>query len=211
MLNNNNSNDNDNNDNNDDDDDDDDDDNNNDLCYYCLFYLANQLISEGVIAIIGPRTSTAVKAMHSLCSKFHIPQISATATDPDFFYNRKRYGYLLRMSPSDLSMHFAMKNLIQHFKWTRIGILTSATVYGKTMNASQGFSSLLHNSFIAELQRGQSWDFGKHIKPRKVGGHVSVRRTSRTDSGGGVGESLNHAPGIGRHGQDAMVVSLCPC
>ena len=96
-----------------------------------LVYLANQLISEGVIAIIGPRTSTAVKAMHSLCSKFHIPQISATATDPDFYYNNKRYEYLLRMSPSDIDMNFAMGNLIEHFKWTRMGILTSATVYGK--------------------------------------------------------------------------------
>ena len=71
--------------------------------------------------------------MHSLCSKFHIPQISATATDPAFFYNQVRYRYLLRMSPSDLKMNNAMKDLIKHFKWERMGILTSATVYGKTL------------------------------------------------------------------------------
>jgi len=100
-------------------------------------YSANQLISEGVIAIIGPRTSTAVKAMHSLCSKFHIPQISASATDPEFFYNTQRYRYLLRMSPSDLKMSFAMTDLIKHFKWERMGILTSATVYD--MNALMEF------------------------------------------------------------------------
>lgn len=72
--------------------------------------------------------------MHSLCSKFHIPQISASATDPEFFYNKQRYKYLLRMSPSDLKMNFAMKDLIKHFKWERMGILTSATVYGKTLD-----------------------------------------------------------------------------
>jgi len=87
-----------------------------------------------VIAIIGPRTSTAVKAMHSLCAKFHIPQISASATDAEFFYNLKRYEYLLRMSPSDLRMNSAMKDLIKHFKWERMGILTSATVHGKTLH-----------------------------------------------------------------------------
>lgn len=96
-----------------------------------LFFLANQLISEGVIAIIGPETSTAVKATYSLCTKFNIPQISASATDPDFFYNWNRYKFLLRMSPTDTSMSFAMRDLIEHFKWKRMGILTSATDYGK--------------------------------------------------------------------------------
>lgn len=72
--------------------------------------------------------------MHSLCSKFHVPQISASATDPEFLYNSERYKYLLRMSPSDLKMSIAMVDLIKHFKWERMGILTSATVYGKTLD-----------------------------------------------------------------------------
>ncbi|KAL9979024.1 hypothetical protein ACROYT_G016616 [Oculina patagonica] len=110
-------------------------------------YSANQLLSEGVIAIIGPRTSTAVKAMHSLCSKFHIPQITATATDPDFFYNWMRYEYLMRMSPTDLRMSLALTSLIQHYKWERMGILTSATVYD--MNALMDFK---------ELATGKKWE-----------------------------------------------------
>lgn len=84
-----------------------------------------------MIAIIGPKTSTAVKAIYPLCAKFGIPLISASATDPDFFYRNKRYKYLLRMSPTDTDMSFAMKKLISHYKWTRMGILTSATDYGK--------------------------------------------------------------------------------
>ena len=93
--------------------------------------LVNQLINEGVIAIIGPKTSVAVKATHSLCSKLQIPQISATATDPDFFFNFRSYSYLLRMSPDDLKMSLAMKELIAHHKWKRMGILTASTLYGK--------------------------------------------------------------------------------
>ena len=101
--------------------------------FFLLFLVsANQLISEGVIAIIGPRTSTAVKAMYPLCSKFHIPQISASATDPDFFYKFNQYKFLLRMSPTDTRQSLAMRDLIAHFKWERMGILTSATDYGKT-------------------------------------------------------------------------------
>ena len=73
--------------------------------------------------------------MHSLCSKFHIPQISASATDPEFYFNTNRYKYLLRMSPSDVNMHQAMKDLIKHFKWERMGILTSDMVYGETLIA----------------------------------------------------------------------------
>ena len=87
--------------------------------------------------------------MHSLCSKFHIPQISASARDPEFFYKRKRYKYLLRMSPSDLKMNQAMKDLIKHFKWEKMGILTSATVYGKTLHGFQ--PQLMENSYSLKL------------------------------------------------------------
>lgn len=100
--------------------------------FYTYFLcLVNQLINEGVIAIIGPKTSVAVKATYSLCSKLQIPQISASATDPEFFFNFRRYSYLLRMSPGDTQMNIAMKELIAHHKWKRMGILTASTLYGK--------------------------------------------------------------------------------
>lgn len=95
--------------------------------------LVNQLINEGVIAIIGPKTSVAVKATYSLCSKLQIPQISASATDPEFFFNR-RYSYLLRMSPDDIKMNYAMRELIAHHKWKRMGILTASTLYGEPLS-----------------------------------------------------------------------------
>ena len=104
-----------------------------DISFTCLIHLVNKLISEGVIAIVGPKTSVAVKATHSLCSKFHIPQISASATDRDFYYNSEHYNYLLRMSPDDIKMNFAMESLIKYYKWERMGILTSATLYGKAL------------------------------------------------------------------------------
>ena len=86
-----------------------------------------------MIAIIGPKTSVAVKATYSLCSKLQIPQISASATDPEFFFNR-RYSYLLRMSPDDIKMNYAMRELIAHHKWKRMGILTASTLYGEPLS-----------------------------------------------------------------------------
>ncbi|XP_067054539.1 glutamate receptor 2-like isoform X1 [Acropora muricata] len=91
-------------------------------------YRANQLISEGVVAIIGPKTSAAVKAIYPVCSKFNIPLISASATDPSLVY--KNTEYLLRMSPPDTKMSDALVDLIKEYKWNRMGILTSDTDYG---------------------------------------------------------------------------------
>ena len=103
--------------------------------FYTYFLcLVNQLINEGVIAIIGPKTSVAVKATYSLCSKLQIPQISASATDPEFFFNYVRYRYLLRMSPDDIRMNYAMQELIAYHKWKRMGILTASTLYGEPLS-----------------------------------------------------------------------------
>lgn len=101
-----------------------------DLRFFSLYYsLANQLISEGVVAIIGPKTSAAVKAIYPVCSKFNIPLISASATDPSLVH--KNNEYLLRMSPPDTKMSHALVKLIKKYKWNRMGILTSNTDYGK--------------------------------------------------------------------------------
>ena len=103
--------------------------------FYTYFLcLVNQLINEGVIAIIGPKTSVAVKATYSLCFKLQIPQISASATDPEFFFNYVRYRYLLRMSPDDIRMNYAMQELIAYHKWKRMGILTASTLYGEPLS-----------------------------------------------------------------------------
>lgn len=102
-------------------------------------YRTNQLVSEGVIAIVSPKTSTAVKAVYPLCSKFHIPLISASATDSEFDLKKKEY--LLRMSPSDNTMKFALRMLIKHHKWNRMGILTSSTYYG--MNSLLDFKEFV--------------------------------------------------------------------
>ena len=87
-------------------------------------------IHEGVVVIVGPTTSSAVKATHPLCSGFHIPQMAPYATDPSFDFSPLSYHYLVRMSASDASENRALADIISHFKWTRIATLTSRSDLG---------------------------------------------------------------------------------
>lgn len=87
-------------------------------------------IQSGVVAIIGPTTSSSVKATHPLCSGFHIPQIAPYATDPSFDFSPDSYRYLVRMSASDAVENRAIADFISHFNWTRMAVLTSRSDYG---------------------------------------------------------------------------------
>ena len=124
-----------------------------DLRFFSLYYcLANQLISEGVVAIIGPKTSAAVKAIYPVCSKFNIPLISASATDPSLVY--KTTEYLLRLSPPDTKMSYALVDLIKEYKWNRMGILTSDTDYGKKIYLRMSTLTLLCITLAWEWKEG---------------------------------------------------------
>lgn len=87
-------------------------------------------IHSGVVAIIGPSTSSSVKASHPLCSGFRIPQIAPYATDPSFDFSPLSYRYLVRMSASDVTENRALADIISHFNWTRMALLTSRSDYG---------------------------------------------------------------------------------
>ena len=103
-----------------------------------------------MVAIIGPKTSAAVKAIYPVCSKFNIPLISASATDPSLVY--KNNEYLLRMSPPDTKMSDALVALIEKYKWNRMGILTSDTDYGKNISLRMPILILLSITVACEKE-----------------------------------------------------------
>lgn len=82
---------------------------------------------------MGPITSTAVKSTHGIFKKYHIPQVAPSATDPMFQYSNHRYPYLIRMMPSEIVIDFGILDFIKHYKWERMGILTSRMDYGKSI------------------------------------------------------------------------------
>lgn len=87
-------------------------------------------IRGGAVAIVGPTTSSSVKATHALCAGFHIPQIAPYATDPSFDFSPDSYSYLVRMSSSDAIENCALADFVSHFNWTRIAVLTSRSDFG---------------------------------------------------------------------------------
>ncbi|XP_078578483.1 glutamate receptor 2-like isoform X1 [Branchiostoma floridae x Branchiostoma japonicum] len=84
---------------------------------------------SGVVAIIGPGTSSGVKFSNAVCSGLHIPHIAPIATDPTLA-NPEFFPYLLRMSAPDSVQSRALVDLVTYFGWTHMAILTSSDDYG---------------------------------------------------------------------------------
>lgn len=88
-------------------------------------------ISEGVTAVIGPITSTDVKAASSVTGGLKVPVYSPQATNSGFATDHENYQFLLRMeSPDNVNVE-ALAEITQRFLWQRMAILRSNTDYGK--------------------------------------------------------------------------------
>ncbi|XP_074655670.1 glutamate receptor ionotropic, kainate 2-like [Tubulanus polymorphus] len=86
-------------------------------------------INQGVSVIIGPATSSDVKASHPMCVGLHVPMVTPTASDPKLS-DKDAYKYLLRMSPSDSMQSKALVEFIQYFRYDSMAILTDDSDYG---------------------------------------------------------------------------------
>ncbi|CAD5116783.1 DgyrCDS5632 [Dimorphilus gyrociliatus] len=104
-----------------------------------------QLVCEqaefGVIAIVGPISSTPTAAISPLTSKFEIPQLAPAATNPllsrrsiivllSMEHNKDLHRFLIRMLAPDSVQSAALIDLVSNFEWTNLAILTSDTDYG---------------------------------------------------------------------------------
>lgn len=99
------------------------------LLFNSLF-IAQYLIDQGVVAIIGPMTSSGVKYTQPYFSGFHIPQFAPVATDPTFSFTPVNFPYLVRMSPSDTVQCQALAGIIEHYNWSQFALLVSKDDYG---------------------------------------------------------------------------------
>lgn len=101
------------------------------ICYLKpLLITVQYLMQRGVVAIVGPMTSTGVKFTQPYCAGFHIPQLAPVATDPTFSFTSANFPYLVRLSPSDTIQCQALAGLISHYNWTQFALLTSKDDYG---------------------------------------------------------------------------------
>lgn len=105
------------------------------LCVMILFFeiihiVVQYLLKQGVVAVVGPMTSTGVKFTQPYCAGFNIPQIAPVATDPTFSFTPNNFPFLVRLSPSDSIQCRALAGLISHYNWTQFALLTSKDDYG---------------------------------------------------------------------------------
>ena len=100
------------------------------LLIFSYYFTVQYLMQKGVVAIVGPMTSTGVKFTQPYCAGFHIPQLAPVATDPTFSFTPANFPYLVRLSPSDTIQCQALAGLISHYNWTQFALLTSKDDYG---------------------------------------------------------------------------------
>ena len=89
------------------------------------------LLDENVIAIISASDSTLTDIQANFANQFHIPLISAVATNPFTESSRSRAdNFEMRLSPSDVYQSLAIFDLLKEYSWYEFSILASADDYG---------------------------------------------------------------------------------
>ncbi|XP_033112089.1 extracellular calcium-sensing receptor-like [Anneissia japonica] len=85
--------------------------------------------SDVMKAVIGPSNSDAALSVASLFNLFKLPEVSPLATSTEL--SDKRYSYFLRTVPSDNSQMIALADIVQHFQWSSIIVLSTDDIaYG---------------------------------------------------------------------------------
>ncbi|KAI8506510.1 hypothetical protein Bbelb_159370 [Branchiostoma belcheri] len=85
--------------------------------------------SRGVVTIIGPMTSSQVKASSPVSSGLSLPRIVPEATDPTL-ENTRQYRQLVRISWPDSVLSKALIDLLEHFSWDQMSLLVSNDDFG---------------------------------------------------------------------------------
>ncbi|CAH1273760.1 GRIK3 [Branchiostoma lanceolatum] len=99
------------------------------LAFFEMVLQACHQSRSGVHAIIGPVGSSAVKAVSLVSGAVQIPQIAPVATDP-MLVNQQTYPFLVRLSATDTVQSRVIADVIDHFGWQQMSILTSSDDYG---------------------------------------------------------------------------------
>ncbi|KAI8489787.1 hypothetical protein Bbelb_324170 [Branchiostoma belcheri] len=86
--------------------------------------------TQGIVAVIGPATTTSVKAVHPVCAGLQIPHIAPWATDPTLTDNINQYPYLVKMMPPDSMQSKAIAAFAEKYNWNRLALFTSTSDYG---------------------------------------------------------------------------------
>uniref|UniRef100_A0A8C4N2M1 Calcium-sensing receptor n=1 Tax=Eptatretus burgeri TaxID=7764 RepID=A0A8C4N2M1_EPTBU len=82
------------------------------------------------LGVVGATGSSASMAVANLLSLFNVPQVSY-ASSSRLLSNRQQYQTFLRTVPSDDQQSAALADIVHHFGWTWIGVVSSDDEYGR--------------------------------------------------------------------------------
>ncbi|XP_048581549.1 glutamate receptor ionotropic, kainate 2 isoform X2 [Nematostella vectensis] len=104
---------------------------------------AISLVDRGAVAIVGPMELFGVEAIQRFCSELQVPQVAPLTDGLSFTYNPCEQQLLTRMSTGYIPLFKAIVDLIRHYKWKKVSILTSRDNQGREGVAD--FQELLSN------------------------------------------------------------------
>jgi len=93
---------------------------------------ACELVSFGVVGVVGPAFSSEAQVIALEYSSLHIPMISYSATDMSL----QSYAYFSRVVSSDLRQSNVISDVLSHFGWTRVAVMAVDNSYGRSIVTS---------------------------------------------------------------------------
>jgi ABC-type branched-subunit amino acid transport system substrate-binding protein len=96
--------------------------------------IASTVASDTYVAMVATWDSSNSKIIQGILSAYDVPQLSYSASDPSLS-NKQIYPTLLRVNPSDAKQAMAMISMIQSFKWTQVGVLSSTSSYSQVLDS----------------------------------------------------------------------------
>mmetsp|Transcript_38677 Transcript_38677/g.62626 ORF Transcript_38677/g.62626 Transcript_38677/m.62626 type:complete len:955 (-) Transcript_38677:192-3056(-) len=93
---------------------------------------ACELVSSGVVGVVGPAYSSEAAVVALEYSSLHLPLISYSATDPSL----QSYRYFSRVVSSDLRQSDVIRDVLRQFDWVKVAVLAVDTSYGRSIVSS---------------------------------------------------------------------------
>lgn len=90
---------------------------------------AFQVLAEGVVAIIGPQSSSIAHMISEIANALQVPLISYGATDPTL--SALQFPFFLRTTQSDAHQMAVMASLIEYYGWKEVIVIYVDDDYGR--------------------------------------------------------------------------------
>mmetsp|Transcript_7583 Transcript_7583/g.14617 ORF Transcript_7583/g.14617 Transcript_7583/m.14617 type:complete len:998 (-) Transcript_7583:296-3289(-) len=122
--------------------------------------LIELLLSHFIVALVGPNSSSASRAVNPISEIYSTPFVSYAATSPELT-DMARFPHFFRVCPSDTSQGEAIIAFVKRAGWGSISIINTRDTYGST-GAAAVITAAASNSIKVVAQ--QEFNAGSGIE-----------------------------------------------